>query len=459
MENLRQEQERLQLEEKRQKEKLKGAKLQEAEKISITKELERHKQLLGETQKQLLAEVQRRKTRQEEREKQLTAVKNREPQEIQNVEIGPKRYSSTPAVTEEVIFSATRTHSLYAGIQMYHKKSTELQRNLYREQFPSKWSTSRLLAYFRSDAIRESTTSVSLPSGSYSSDVKLVRYLGLSSFVVTSSTINEIRKEIEESGDKAAMGALKSWISNNPEVGEVCAVRSFEAKVQGGSKCLIRMYTPAAFMMGLRASATCKELLSKWKQRFPGMEPSVPVVLGAIRPDGTAIKLLAPQWTKSFSGVPSPYDGELWVLYQWELSTFKSLRNFPDFPQQNKGFAFGNDHTIYNRRRWRFVCRLITLSLNAVDFIHDSGFCHNALSLDAIWISTLSQTEENALHIKVSEFTLAQRLSDSETQAEKSKAEDFYQLGLVFLTLLIACFTGKVSSSAKFAVLNAGNLS
>jgi serine/threonine protein kinase len=155
----------------------------------------------------------------------------------------------------------------------------------------------------------------------------------------------------------------------------------------------------------------------------------------------------------------SPVSGELWLLYKWDDFCFKTLHSFPRFPQSNFGFAFGNDHTIYMGERKRFLMTVVKRSLEAIEFLHSSGYCHNSLSMESIWLSSLNQVDWRSLRVKLTELGTAQKLSASSgPQAETNITEDFYQLGLILLTLIVACFSDKISKSARTKVLKLGKV-
>ena len=70
--------------------------------------------------------------------------------------LGPKRYpdqtatSSTPRVSTTSPPPASVPVSL---MQVHHKKSTELEKMIYKEQFPNMWSTERVIPEY--NALRQ----------------------------------------------------------------------------------------------------------------------------------------------------------------------------------------------------------------------------------------------------------------------------------------------------------------
>jgi len=65
-----------------------------------------------------------------------------------------------------------------------------------------------------------------------------------------------------------------------------------------------------------------------------------------------------------------------------------------------------------DRKRWRFLRKTILRSLEALDFLHRSGFCHNAVNTDTLWMTTTNQAEIDSLRVLISDFGACQKESE-----------------------------------------------
>ena len=61
---------------------------------------------------------------------------------------------------------------------------------------------------------------------------------------------------------------------------------------------------------------------------------------------------------QSFPRVKSPSKGNLWLIFRWDESTFKSLKSYPLVPQIVEVGEFLNKGT-RNNRRWQFVRKIM----------------------------------------------------------------------------------------------------
>ena len=166
-----------------------------------------------------------------------------------------------------------------------------------------------------------------------------------------------------------------------------------------------------------------------------------PILLGSLKTDERIENVeFKSKWTQRFPRVQAPEKGNLWLVFQWDEASFRTLKRFPPLPQVVEGMDYFRKSE-RDKKRWRFIRKILKKSLDAVDFIHRQGYCHNCLSAEALWMTTTNQQEIDSLSIKVTEFGIAQKLSDLGPVVSKQGVfEDFYQLGLVFLELIMASF-------------------
>jgi hypothetical protein len=86
--------------------------------------------------------------------------------------------------------------------------------------------------------------------------------------------------------------------------------------------------------------------------------------------------------------------------------------------------------------------------LAAIDFVHRSGFCHNSISSDSIWLTTTNQDNIATLDVRLTDLGAAQRLADLDRYAREGVVEDLYQIGFVFLELVTASMSEDAGEQA-----------
>jgi hypothetical protein len=305
IEELKKEQERLLREQQRlvqeqEQEKLKNI-ASAAERAKLAQEAEAQKKLLDATQKQLVDVVAHRKRVEEDEAKHVADLsRTREVAKDRGapMEIGPKRFETPSSIAESIDLSSQRSPLSLLGLQMYLKKSNPSEKSLYKQQFPTKWSTSRLLQYFRNEEITPANTDVSLPTGTFKTGVKLGRLLVAAGLVITDATLKVIQDEIESSGDANAREALKPWLISTSEGRQLTSMRVFEGKLFNGTRCFVRMYRPISFIIGTRELEASQRLTNIWTSTaaHTGQECIVPSFIGTIRPNDDVIASITKQW-------------------------------------------------------------------------------------------------------------------------------------------------------------------
>ena len=138
------------------------------------------------------------------------------------------------------------------------------------------------------------------------------------------------------------------------------------------------------------------------------------------------------------------------MIYLWDDSSFRTLKRYPILPQVVEGLDYFSKAK-RERKRWLFVRKIMRKSLEALDYLHRSSFCHNSLSSQTIWLTTTNQQEIDRLAIRLTELSVAQQFSElGPVGARKGVCEDFYQLAFIFLETIIASFV-EDSSGAQIA--------
>ena len=230
------------------------------------------------------------------------------------------------------------------------------------------------------------------------------------------------------------------------------SMRVFEAAVDG-KKAWLKEYLPISAKLGKRELATTRRAIGSYNRQIretmevqedTDIDPlplPVPTVLGSLRTD-SRIEDPAFQktWRMQFPGVRPPQAGNIWLIYQWDNSSFKSMRSFPQQPQA----VDGTDYFSPKRRavkRWRFLRKVFFRSLEACDFLHRSGCSHNSINSDSLWLSTTNEREIDQLRISLTDLGTSTFLKE-ELGPQKRLAifEDFYVLGFCFLELTLSSF-------------------
>ena len=232
------------------------------------------------------------------------------------------------------------------------------------------------------------------------------------------------------------------------------SMRVFEATVDG-KKAWLKEYLPISSKLGKRELATTRRAIGSYNRNIESsfgsdgreeeeldlMPLPVPTVLGSLRTD-SRIEDPAFQktWRRQFPGVRPPQAGNIWLIYEWDKSSFKSMRSFPSLPQAVDGMDYFKPKN-RAKKRWRFLRKVFFRCLEACDFIHRSGCSHNSINSDSLWLSTTNEMEVNQLHVSLTDLGTATFLKEElGAQARVAIFEDFYALGFCFMELTLASF-------------------
>lgn len=186
------------------------------------------------------------------------------------------------------------------------------------------------------------------------------------------------------------------------------------------------------------------------KMTQENIDPPFPILLGYVRPnENVASQEYQKEWSRRFPRLLPPIPYTLWLVYLYDSATLKAFRTFPYVPQVVEGLdIFKPDQR--EDKRWRFVRRLLRCALGGVGFLHASGLCHNALSADTLWMSTMNQPEIDSLSVKVLDLSAAQTADDLGAEGlREGVVEDIYSLGLVFLELVLTSFSEDTSGAEE----------
>ncbi|KAJ1398789.1 hypothetical protein B484DRAFT_458435 [Ochromonadaceae sp. CCMP2298] len=168
--------------------------------------------------------------------------------------------------------------------------------------------------------------------------------------------------------------------------------------------------------------------------------PPFPLLLGSLRPDSSIESIVyREEWAKRFPRSPPPEAGNLWLVFKWDEASFRTFQRFPPLPQVVEGLDYFRKDA-RDDKRWRFVRKMMRKGLESVDYLHRTGYVHNSLSSESLWLTSTNQQEIQKVAVKITDLGLAQRFADLGPFAREAAAEDLYQLGLIFLQLVVSSF-------------------
>jgi len=305
-------------------------------------------------------------------------------------------------------------------------------------------------------------------------DVEVLRVLGKIDIQADKRTLDEARRELGKL-DNISDDVLRAFPT---KPGRVTSVRVFEARLTDGTRCFLKEYLPVGLQFGRRELSTTRTLTKSWNLMFEGLEKGGDEIESSLNikdnnilaPEMTAARmsavsskswLKAPfptllgimktdksiedegfriRWSKQFPRTKPPDAGNLWLLFQLDESSFKSLKTFPPLPQIVEGFDyFRKDSRV--AKRWKFVRKIFKRSLESISFLHGCGFCHNAVSTASTWLTTTNQQEIDDLFVKITDLGVVQKFKDLGPYAKEAALNDLYQLGFCFLELVLASFS------------------
>jgi hypothetical protein len=303
------------------------------------------------------------------------------------------------------------------------------------------------------------------------SDIQIQRVLGRVDIEVDRRFIEESKRELDRLRSKVSVD-----FEGIKEKGSATTVRIFEGKLRDGTRCFVKEYLPVGFRFGRKELAISKKMMIRWvnevsedpeddedddddakrdsdeqvndddedsKMLAPrdiSMFP-FPTLLGSLRTDE---RIESPEfrarWTKLMPRVRPPEAGNLWLVFRWDEASFKNMKLYPRKPQIIETWDYFSKQKRTDKR-WRFIRKMMRLSLETVDYLHTHGYCHNAISSDALWLSTTNQQEYNDLVVKLTDLGACQKFKELGPYAKEGVIEDLYKLGFVFLELIIASFS------------------
>jgi hypothetical protein len=247
-------------------------------------------------------------------------------------------------------------------------------------------------------------------------NIEIIRVLGKIDVQVDKQTLEEAKRELERSGDIR----LRSLADE----GRTTSVRVFEARIPGGNQCFLKEYLPIGMSFGSRELATTRKLVSKWNELgLPTtVTPPFPILLGSLKTDERIENdEFREQWARRFPRTRPPERGNIWLIFKWDTTTFRSIKTYPPLPQVVEGLDyFRKDERL--SKRWRFVRKMMRSGLEALDFIHRAGFCHNSISSDSMWMTTTDQQKIDDLALVITNLGTCQKFLELGPQIARQGA-------------------------------------
>ena len=239
--------------------------------------------------------------------------------------------------------------------------------------------------------------------------IEIVRVLGKIDVVVDKQTLEDAKRELEKNGDK-----LDRLRSLDDISGRATSVRVFEARIPGGNKCYLKEYLPIGMSFGSRELAATRKLVAKWNEMGkPSSEtPPFPILLGSLKTDERIENAeFRDRWSKRFPRTRPPERGNIWLIFKWDSSAFRSIKTFPPLPQVVEGLDyFRKDERLW--KRWRFIRKMMRSGLEALDFVHRSGYCHSSVSSESLWMTTTNQQDVNELTLCITNLGTCQKFTE-----------------------------------------------
>ena len=246
--------------------------------------------------------------------------------------------------------------------------------------------------------------------------VEIIRMIGKIDVQIDKAIIDNARKEFEKTvGSEKKANEFDQWSSAASNTGVATSVRVFEARIPGGTKCFLKEFLPVGLAFGKRELLTTRKLVARWNEIDSSTGdkiPPFPVLLGSLKTDERVEDpAFRNRWMMMFPKTRPPGAGNLWLIFKWDQSSFKSLKTFPPLPQVVEGLDYFRKEERISKR-WRFVRKIMRSGLETVDFLHRSGYCHNAVSSESLWMSTTNQQSLDELGLSLTDLGACQKFSE-----------------------------------------------
>ena len=283
-------------------------------------------------------------------------------------------------------------------------------------------------------------------------DIAFVRALGKVEIDVDDGLLADAAQELLRMGETEL---IMQPPDKGNSAGKLTSVRLFEGLIKkDNTRVLVKEFLPIGFSLGQREQKTTKQLTEKWngfqsnleeKDNYEELQsyqvkPFFPIYVGSLRTTKEIERYdYQSKWVSKFPFTKPPERGHMWVLYLWDEASYKNLRYYPLIPQTIDLRDYFRPKVLLLKKR-NFILKVMQRSLQALNYLHRSGYSHNAVLTPSIWLSTFNDKDVDELYVKLTDLGATQRFPSAE---EKGKyiQEDLYQLGFVFLELIASSFS------------------
>ncbi|GJQ08800.1 hypothetical protein GpartN1_g591.t1 [Galdieria partita] len=222
---------------------------------------------------------------------------------------------------------------------------------------------------------------------------------------------------------------------------------------------LLKEYHREALEIGYNEKSIFQTLEEDYGVDITSEQLPLSRLLGSFEaPDTFDTEYFRVQWQQALPYIEPPKAGHLFLVFCWEgLSTVAS------YPMKGKGRAWLS--TIFVeanfQRRCQFVKKVMSSSLEAVEFLHRFRIVHLSLGPQSLLLSTTREDQINALRVRLRDFGFSRRLSSLDDESIRRAyaagasnpkaisnyyyAQDIVLLGYVFLMLVFRSFADSES--------------
>lgn len=255
--------------------------------------------------------------------------------------------------------------------------------------------------------------------------------------------------------------------SNSNEVNGVTSVKLYEGKLRNEQRIFIKEFLPIGLPFGKNELIVTRKLVNQWNRVissentedrkklsvYNDIIPPFPKLLGYMYSNDSIESMeFRQEWRKRFPRSSPPEANNFWLFFEWEANTFRTLRTFPPLPQVIEGFDyFRKDQRIV--KRWLFIRKVIRKAIESLEYLHLTGYSHNAMNIQSLWMSTTIQQEIQNVSVQITDLGAANKLSEDPTEYRNEIINDFYRMGFVILELIISSFNEDYTGANKLRML------
>ncbi|EME32374.1 ATP binding / protein kinase [Galdieria sulphuraria] len=240
------------------------------------------------------------------------------------------------------------------------------------------------------------------------------------------------------------------------------ACRLYEAILYPNTKqeteVLLKEYHKEALEMGYNEKSVFETLEEDYGVDITSEQLPLSRFLGSLEaPDTFETEYFREQWQRALPYIEPPKAGHLFLVFCWEgLSTVAS------YPVNRNNRAWLSTIFLESKfqRRCQFVKKIMSSSLEALEFLHRYRIVHLSLGPQSLLLNTTREDQVHALKVRLRDFGFSRRLSSLDDDSIRRAyaagasnpraisnyyyAQDIVLLGYVFLMLTFCSFADSV---------------